>query len=97
MEMDRIGLARRTLIKGIAVLPIAGFAGYHSSGSAAMLSVDDPIARSRGYIESSSDAEKCCSNCKLFVARGSNSGRCAIFSGTEVAKTGFCNLWMSKN
>ena len=96
MQTHRTSCSRRTILKAFAVTPLVTFAGYQSSATAAMLSVDDPDARSRGYVESSDIEGRSCANCKLFVKKGKQSGRCVLFSGKEVSSTGLCNTWMSK-
>ena len=96
MQNVKTNLARRQLLKGFVAIPFVTLAGYHSSASAEMLSVDDPFARSRNYVRSSSVTGQSCANCKLFVKKGSESGRCAIFSGKEVANTGLCDVWIAR-
>ncbi len=89
--------SRRALLKGIATIPVVAIAGFHSTGHAAMLSVDDPTAKALAYTEKSAEAGKSCSNCNLFSgASGAASGPCAIFPGKEVAATGWCRSWVAK-
>lgn len=97
MKKQTTDLSRRSLLKGIAAIPVAAVAaGFHASAQAAMVSVDDPTAKALGYVEKSVVDGKTCANCNLYTGTGGASGPCAIFPGKEVAAAGYCNSWIAK-
>ncbi len=96
MQSEKNKMSRRTLLKGMAVLPVVGFAGIQSVQAADLLSVDDPTAKALGYIEASTISDKNCANCNLYVATDGASGPCAIFPGKEVLAAGYCNSWIPR-
>lgn len=96
MQSEKSKLSRRTLLKGMAALPVVSFAGIQAA-SAAMLSPDDPTAKALGYVEVSTIADKHCGNCNLYTGSGGDAGPCAIFPGKEVAAKGYCNSWIPKS
>jgi len=87
---------RRTLLKGIAVAPIAIALGHYSNAMAESLSVDDPVAKSLGYTEKSTTAGQQCKGCNLWQGGDAASGKCAIFGAKEVKSTGWCKSWVKK-
>ena len=87
---------RRTLLKGIAVAPIALALGHYSSAMAENLSVDDPLAKSLGYTEKSATAGQQCSGCNLWQGGAAARGKCAIFGTKEVNAAGWCKSWVKK-
>ena len=95
MSSNNHSLSRRSLLKGIAILPVAALGTYQSTAFAEMLSVDDPTAKALGYVEVSVVDGKTCANCSLYASTGP-SGPCAIFPGKEVAGAGYCNSWVPK-
>ena len=96
MQSAKNKLSRRTLLKGMAVLPVVSFAGVQSAQAADLVSVDDPTAKALGYVEASPVDGKNCANCNLYVDTGRESGPCAIFPGKEVLAAGYCNSWIAK-
>lgn len=96
MQSVKNKLSRRTLLKGMAVLPVVSFAGIQSAQAADLVSPDDPTAKALGYVEASVVDGKNCANCSLYVDTGGASGPCAIFPGKEVLGAGYCNSWVPK-
>lgn len=96
MQSEKSKLSRRTLLKGIAVLPVVTFAGVQSVQASNLVSVDDPTAKALGYVELSTVDGKNCKNCNLYVDGGGESGPCAIFPGKAVLAAGYCNSWIAK-
>ncbi len=101
MKNQKTDLQRRNFLKGIAVIPVVTIAGYQTAaqagGHGGMLSVDDPMAKALGYVETSTVAGKNCANCNLYTgAAGAVSGPCAIFPGKAVTAAGYCNSWVPK-
>ena len=96
MQSEKTNLSRRTLLKGLAALPVVSFAGLQSVQAADLVSVDDPTAKALGYVEVSTVADKTCANCNLYVSKGGTSGPCAIFPGKEVLGAGYCNSWIPR-
>lgn len=96
MQSEKNQLSRRSLLKGMAILPVISFAGVQSAQAAALVSVDDPTAKALGYVEASTVSGKTCANCNLYVDTGGTSGPCAIFPGKEVLGAGYCNSWIAK-
>ena len=96
MQSEKSKLSRRTLLKGMAVLPVVTFAGVQSARAADLVSVDDPTAKALGYVEASTVAGKNCANCGLYVDAGGTAGACAIFPGKQVLAAAYCNSWVPK-
>lgn len=90
-------IARRNLLKGIAIVPVALALGHAGSAYAVNLDPNDPVAKSLGYVEKSKTAGQMCSGCNLYKA-GKTEGRgsCQIFVGKEVAADGWCKSWVKK-
>ena len=76
MSDNTIKMNRRTLLKGLAAIPIIGVASYHVSASAEMLSVDDPIAKNLAYTETSPNPDQTCANCRLYTGGSAPTGGC---------------------
>ncbi len=95
MQSVKNKLSRRTLLKGMAVLPVVSFAGIQTA-QAELVSVDDPTAKALGYVEASVVDGKNCANCGLYVDAGGTAGACAIFPGKQVLAAAYCNSWVPK-
>lgn len=87
---------RRTILKGLAGIPLIAIAGFHSSSYAAMVSADDPTAKALGYIAKSATKGQTCANCSLYQGGTAASGPCPIFPGKDVAAAGWCKSWVKK-
>ena len=96
MSTKKNELSRRSVLKGLAAIPVIAAFGYHTSASAEMLSPDDPTAKALQYTEHSTEADKHCGNCNLYQGGAAASGPCPIFPGKEVAATGWCKSWVAK-
>ena len=57
MQSEKAKLSRRTLLKGMSVLPVIGFAGVQVAQAADLVSIDDPTAKALGYVEVSPVAD----------------------------------------
>jgi hypothetical protein len=88
---------RRTLLKGLASIPVVAAVGYHTAASAAAVSVDDPTAKSLEYTEKSTVDGQQCSNCGLYKGGDAATGPCPIFGGKDVAGAGWCKSWVAKS
>ena len=87
---------RRTLLKGLATIPVLAITGYSTASHAAMVSEDDPTAKALQYTAKSTVEGKSCANCNLYQGGAAASGACPIFPGKEVAATGWCKSWVAK-
>lgn len=90
---------RRTLLKGIAMVPAAAAMGLLSSQAFAaveMLSTQDPTAAALKYTETSTTEGQQCSNCALYNNGDEVAGDCTIFPGKKVAAAGWCASWITK-
>jgi hypothetical protein len=96
MSISKNQVSRRTVLKGLAAIPIIAAVGYHGGASAAMVSPDDPTAKALQYTEHSTQKGKSCSTCNLYQGGTAASGPCPIFPGKEVAATGWCKSWVAK-
>lgn len=94
MHHDNSKLSRRTLLKGLASIPVMAAVGYHASASAEMVSPDDATAKALNYTEKSEQDGQTCANCKLYQG-GEKSGGCQIFAGKEVPAGGWCKSWVA--
>lgn len=83
---------RRTLLKGLAAVPVVAAVGFSSSASAEALSPDDPKAKALGYTTQSAKEGQHCSNCNLF----SEGNKCSIFPGKTVNPNGWCKSWIGQ-
>jgi hypothetical protein len=96
MSTNKHQVSRRSLLKGLAAIPVFAVVGYQSNAQAEMVSVDDPTAKALSYTENSTEAGKNCSNCALYQGGTAASGGCPIFPGKEVAATGWCTSYVPK-
>lgn len=96
MSTKNTDLQRRTLLKGIAIIPAAAAMGMLSGQVLAnMLTLDDPTALALQYTEKSSKDGQNCSNCALYNG-DATAGTCTIFPGKKVAGAGWCTSWVAK-
>lgn len=92
---DRTTMKRRTLLKGLAAIPVMGIALRHTAASAEMLSVDDPVAKNLQYTETSPNPEQTCANCKLYTGGSAPTGGCLLFGNKQVVAGGWCKSWVA--
>lgn len=65
--MTHAKVSRRTVLKGLAAIPIVvATIGCSTTASAEALSLDDPLAEAMGYVEQSATQGQHCANCNLF-------------------------------
>lgn len=95
MDHQKHQMNRRTLLKGLAAIPVVAAVGFHGTASAEMLSADDPTAKALAYTPNSTTDGQHCSNCNLYGG-GAESGTCTIFQGKQVAANGWCKSWIAK-
>lgn len=95
MSDKKMDMQRRTLIKGIAIVPAIAALGISSQAIAEMLSLDDPTAKALQYTEKSPKDGQSCVNCSLYNG-DANTGTCTIFPGKKVAGPGWCTSWIAK-
>jgi hypothetical protein len=88
--------ARRNLLKGIAIVPVAIALGRVGTASAADLSPNDPVAKSLGYVEKSATAGQHCAICNLWQGGTAARGKCTIFGDKLVNSQGWCKSWVKK-
>lgn len=93
MKDKKADLGRRSVLKGIAVMPLAAAMGHHAVARAEDLSVDDPLAQQLGYVTNSATDGQNCGNCRLYQGGDAPKGGCAIFAGKEVEGAGWCKSW----
>jgi hypothetical protein len=94
--MSANDVSRRTLLKGLAAIPVVAAVGYAAVASAEALSSEDPTAKVLGYTPNSATAGQDCANCKLYQGGTAATGGCPIFAGKEVAAAGWCKSWVAK-
>ena len=87
---------RRSILKGIASIPVIAVAGYHGTAHAGLLSVDHPTAKALQYTTKSTVEGKTCANCNLYKGGDAAQGACVIFPGNDVLATGWCKSWVAK-
>lgn len=95
--MSANDISRRTLLKGLAAIPVVAAVGYAAVASAEALSSEDPTAKALGYTPNSTTAGQSCSVCNLYQGGTAAMGGCPIFAGKEVAATGWCKSWVAKS
>ncbi len=96
MSNNNKQVSRRSLLKGLAAIPVVAVVGYQGKANAAMLSVNDPTAKALGYVEKSTVAGQNCINCNLYQGGTAAAGGCPIFPGKDVAGAGWCKSWVKK-
>lgn len=96
MSQKKADPGRRSVLKGIAVMPLAALMGHHVVARAEDLSVDDALAKQLGYVTASTTADQSCSNCRLYQGGDAAKGGCAIFAGKDVQAAGWCKSWTAK-
>ncbi len=96
MSDQKTDVSRRSVLKGIAVVPFAVAMGYAGAARADMLDPADPTAQALGYVETSATDGQHCANCNLYQGGAAAQGACPIFSGKEVKATGWCKSWVAK-
>jgi hypothetical protein len=96
MSNDKTSMSRRTLLKGLASIPVVAAVGYSATAAAEKLSVDDPTAKSLAYTEKSTTDGQTCANCNLYQGGDAATGACPIFGGKDVVASGWCKSWVAK-
>jgi hypothetical protein len=98
-----IDQSRRQLLKGMALVPIAGLPlQVVIAADLPPVSADDPTAKALKYVSDGSKAPDAkpgskCANCKLYQAdAGSTEGGCLLFPGKLVKAAGWCSSWTAK-
>lgn len=95
--MKNTNINRRSLLKGLAAIPVVAAVGYASTASAELVTVDDPTAKALEYTENSTKDGQHCGNCGIFQGGTAATGPCPIFAGREVQATGWCKSWVAKS
>ncbi len=93
MSEKKTDISRRTLLKGIAVMPVAMGIMHSTSAVAADVPVDDPSAKALGYTLKSTTKGQTCSNCSFYKGGKAAKGPCLIFGGRDVVGAGWCKTW----
>lgn len=93
MSDKNTNINRRTLLKGIAVMPIAMSVLHSNSALAADVPVDDPSAAALAYTLKSTTAGQTCGNCNFYKGGSAAKGPCLIFGGRDVVAAGWCKTW----
>jgi hypothetical protein len=96
MDLKKIEISRRNMLKGLAAVPVVAIAGYSAAASAEMLKPDDAVAVALGYVEKSATDGQTCANCNLYQGGSAATGGCPIFAGKEVAAAAWCKSWVAK-
>lgn len=96
MSTNKHQAGRRSLLKGLAAIPVVAVVGYHPGARAEMVSADDPTAKALHYTDQSAEAGKSCGNCALYQGGSAAAGPCPIFPGKEVAAAGWCSSYVAK-
>ena len=96
MSMKKTSISRRTLLKGLATIPVVAAVGYAATASAEAVSTDDPVAQSLAYTPNSTTEGQSCAGCNLYQGGTAAAGPCAIFGGKDVQATGWCKSWVKK-
>jgi hypothetical protein len=108
--MSETKYPRRTVLKGallgVAAIPVAALVGDRAE-AAVILDVNDPQAKSLGYVEDASKVDpkanpnykpgQICANCmQAQVKAGEKHIPCNIFPGKLVAADGWCKVWVKR-
>mgnify|MGYP001116311820 CR=1 FL=1 len=93
---DKNDVTRRSFIKTAAAVPVAAVVGFSSSAMAALVTQDDPTAKSLGYTENSEKPDQTCANCALYQGGDAPEGNCPLFPGKQVVATGWCKSYAPK-
>lgn len=97
MSDNTFNSGRRTLLKGMAMVPAALALGAASSVSAEMVGPTDPMAIALQYTDTSANPDQRCDNCVLYTAADDAKGGCSLFPGKNVAASGWCISWALKS
>ena len=116
-EFTKAALTRRGALRSIVAAGAALLTGTGSgsavaqapggSGNLPHLSQSDPLAKSLGYTDEASKADKAkfpnykpgeiCSKCRFYMGSGGQKyGPCQIFVGKDVSATGWCTSFAAK-
>lgn len=93
MSHEKASMNRRTLLKGIAAMPIAMGVFHSNSAMAVDVPLDDPTAKAVGYVLKSSTKGQTCGNCNFYKGGSAEKGPCLIFGGRDVVGAGWCKTW----
>lgn len=116
-EFTKAALTRRGALKSIVAAGAALLTGTRSGSAFAQapggggnlphVSQSDPLAKSLGYTDEASKADKAkfsnykpgevCSKCRFYMgSSGQKYGPCQIFVGKDVSATGWCTSFAAK-
>lgn len=96
MTFRKSETTRRSFLKTLVVVPVAAAVGFSSRVMAALVTADDPMAKSLQYTANSDKPDQRCANCTLFQGGDAAQGACPLFPGKEVVSTGWCVSWAPK-
>lgn len=105
--MSASKISRRQLLRvalaGTTFVPVVSTT---SEAADARLTVDDPKAKSLGYVEDAKQADakhfanyragQACANCALIQQRYGFWRPCQLFPGKLISAKGWCSGWMAK-
>jgi hypothetical protein len=98
---------RRTLLKHLVLVGLAGCAARSWAAMLALVGDADPQAVALGYRANAAEVDRArypkyvtgqqCANCALFQGKaGEPSGGCTLFSGRQVAAGAWCSAYNRK-
>jgi hypothetical protein len=93
MSDKKASINRRTLLKGIAVMPIAMSMLHSKSAMAVDVPLDDPSAKALAYTLKSTTAGQTCGNCNFYKGGSAEKGPCLILGNRDVVAAGWCKTW----
>jgi hypothetical protein len=96
MTLRKSETTRRSFLKTLAVVPVAAVAAFSGRVMAALVTTDDPMAKSLQYTPNSDKPDQNCANCALYLGGDAAQGACPLFPGKEVVSTGWCASWAPK-
>jgi len=94
--MQKINTSRRTVLKGLAAIPVIAAVGYSATAAAEAVNPEDALAKAMEFTLKSDKADQDCGNCALYQGGANPTGPCPIFGGNEVPTGGWCKSWVKK-
>jgi len=97
ISMKNTNINRRTLLKGLAAIPVVAAVGYATTAAAAAVDANSDLAKTMEYTDKSTKAGEHCGNCALYQGGTAAAGPCPIFGGNDVKAAGWCKSWVAKS
>ncbi|MBX2838816.1 MAG: high-potential iron-sulfur protein [Gammaproteobacteria bacterium] len=95
-NFNRRKFVKTSAIAFVAPAALASGAGKVFAQDAPMVDESSAQAKALQYVAVSTKDGQTCGNCALYQGADKEAGPCPLFTGSSVAKAGWCSAWVVK-